>query len=535
MSYELNNDAFSGLPQYGDATFVPETPTVRISEGQGQAAGDDSHELKHSDRHDTSSVPAPDERGEETPLISGARAYEEESDIPFFREEEYYLGQGGTTEERKASAGYEDEAGDDWFDDENWFPTEEYYKRDAAGEEYEEPVAAHPSRTVYVAANYVPDGRELPKDAVVLDKQETPIAAADVPPETPPVEEVTAPSEEPNDAQEIAEKIVEVESIPNEPAEDREARVEAIANVVQDAIDTSKAIEAAEAELQELTAAKEGAQVEETTFHSVTAPDSTETAEERRERIDRVADALMDAALAEAEQRDDDDRDPSDPLVEFVDPSDVTRLGFTAGRVDITQPPMETSPPAEVSTSLQPGETRMLSEDGWQITEHASDYDPTMAAFVNAPVGTALVGRTPETGEGQEFNANSEGCKIVTLWKPEASSVVHIGPEGMDIGTGQIDSVISVEPTLAGPTVEAHVFADVETSPLGEEIAGEQNDRLVAHLRSKGIENITVVSQGRGKDVTLGVRTGRVDAKSADGEQLYTNRPPAASAGGPAE
>lgn len=519
MNYELNNDPFNGLPQYGDATFVPETPTVKINEGQ--AADEHAQEFRHSDTHDTSTVPAPDERGEETPLVFGAVAYEEENDLPFFSEEEYYMGQGGRTEEREASEAHEDDdAGDNWFDD-DWFPTEEYYIRDAVEEEYERPTAA-PSRTVYVAANYVPeDSGELPEGAIVLDKREAPAAAADVPPETPPVEEVTAPSEEPNDAKEIAEKIVEIENIPNESEADREARVDALTDVVKDVIDTSKALEAAEQELEgEDLVAQHVATVENITG-------SGETEEERAERIDRVADALSDAALAEANIRDDEERDPGDPLNEFVDLSDVTRVGFVEGKVDIVQPPapVEVAAPAE-TTALQQGETRILSEDGWQV-EHTSEYDPTVPAFVNAPVGTALVGRAPETGTSQVFNGNSEGCRVVTLWDRETGSggLVHIGPEDMDIGTSQIGDVFSAEPTLSGATVEAHVFGDVETSPLGEEIAGGMNDRLASYLRSRGIGDVTVVSQGRGKDVTLDVKTGRVDVKGADGGRIYTNQP----------
>lgn len=488
MSYELNDMGTAEI-QYGDAGFVGETPTVTIEAGEAQQVSD---EQIQPGAHDTSAIPAPDDRGEEAPLIFGATAYEEENDLGF-PEEEYYLGQGHTTEE------------------------------------YEAPTAVSRSRTVYVAANYVPnDSDGLPEGVVDLTKKELPVAAADVPPENPPTDEATTPAEESNDARAVAEKIVEIENIPHETTEDREARTETLTNVVQDAIDTSRALEAAEQELETYEKSAEDLVVQTVVSGDILTSDETE--EQRNERIDRVASALSDAALAEEEQRSDEDRDPGDLLTEFVNPSDVTRLGFTEGKVDIAPPPapVETGTPAETSTVLQPGETRILSEDGW-ATEHTSEYDPTMSAFVNAPVGTALVGKAPEAGTGQTYNANSEGCRIVTLWKPEASGLVHVGPEDMNIGTDQIDSVISIEPALAGPTVIAHVIGDVETSPLGEEITSGQNDQLVSHLQSRGIQNITVVSQGRGKDVSLGVKTGQVNVKDADGGQIYSNRPPAAS------
>jgi hypothetical protein len=156
-------------------------------------------------------------------------------------------------------------------------------------------------------------------------------------------------------------------------------------------------------------------------------------------------------------------------------------------------------------------------------------FDPEMPEVAYAPADSVVLARGGFGEEALAVNASSEGGRIVTLHNSQTFelAVVHVGIEDIGTTTGEqlIQTTMDAAPSLAWSGVQAHVLGDVETSPLGEE-AGRWNQRLEAFLRGKGINDVTVVSEGAGKDVYAYPTTGEVEAFSATGVRIYPPETP---------
>jgi hypothetical protein len=210
-------------------------------------------------------------------------------------------------------------------------------------------------------------------------------------------------------------------------------------------------------------------------------------------------------------------------------------------RTEAGGPPTELPPSSRMESAgdlpeptLEPGvvlygdmEAAMFGEDDDVFTEGMDDagsgYDPSRPDVGNVSAGQFAVGRAGGEFERLAFEGGSEGCRIITMANgAEEGALLHVDVADMGTTAGEdaIDAILSVVPSLGHPVTAAKIFGDVETSPQREPSA-DWNDRLKDHLRSRGITNIEIITEGRGKDVILHVRTGEVKATDLTGRVVY--------------
>jgi hypothetical protein len=225
-------------------------------------------------------------------------------------------------------------------------------------------------------------------------------------------------------------------------------------------------------------------------------------------------------------------------VAELVAEHDAAREAFRAHDPDDDIEPTdrpeapaapETQPVPDMPPAIEVGAVVRYQDGELQDGADPNYFDPDMPEVVYAPADSIVMARGGPGQDNLAVNASSEGCRIVTLHNGQTLEigVVHIGAEDAGTNNGEqlIQTAMDTMPSLAWAGVQAHVFGDVETSPLGEE-AGRWNGRLETFLHGKGIGDVTVVSERDGKDVYAYANTGQVEAFDVRRVRIYPPETP---------